>query len=413
MAEIRRDGTVEYNGFTGLRNTTVPERFDDGDLNVAQNVDIDDTKRVMRRRGYRVLVAGSYSNIASDDAGNMYALTNAGALQKINVDGTVLSLRTGMNPVLPIAYAGAPNRLYYSNGIQNGVIENGQSRTWGITKPTTYGVATQIGGTLRDGVYTWCWSFVRSDGQLSGNGPIGTIDIETGSNSGGILFTSVPVSTDPGVTGVELYITDVDGEIVYRRGTLLNGATNYYYVAQTLSQVPHRAMHLSPPPIGSVIVYAHGRTFVARGETVYPSAPFSPELFDLRAGIRFETPVTILAPAADGMYVGTDSNVSWHAGRNPEDWVYLRKTNYGAIRGTLSFAPADWFEPKGDGDAAVFMTQFGLVVGQNGGQLVNLTQEKFLFPIQERGTTASRKFRGFNQILAFMQGTETAAASAS
>jgi len=423
MAVDPREGVLEFSGFQGLRNTTTPDRFELGDLEVATDCDIDDAKRIMRRRGWHQFAAGAWSNLYADDA-NILGIKDSTQLRRVNIDGTSITVRSGITPGPRMSYTSNVGRVYYSNGVQHGVIDGNSSRSWGLAVPSSQGDAAVIGGSLRPGAYQYAVVYVRSDGQFSGTGIAAKVDL---SNYGlstqkgpgladigpGLRIQNIPASSDPDVVAIDVYVSDVNGEMLYRRGRIANTAGSFTYPDAVPSQYALETQFLAPAPIGHLVMYAFGRTFVAVGSDLYYSEGYSPELFDYRKIIRFASRITVLAPAIDGMYVGTDTGVSWHPSRNPEEWVFLGKLAYGAVEGTLSFAPADWFTPGGDGNCTLFMTTYGLVVGMNGGNMRNLTQERFLFPQQARGSVVVRKYRGFNQALVVMQGTETAAPSAS
>ena len=57
---------VTYVAFNGLRNDVSSERFDIGDLEVADNIDIDKTGRIARRAGYTSVTAGAAHSLWAD-----------------------------------------------------------------------------------------------------------------------------------------------------------------------------------------------------------------------------------------------------------------------------------------------------------------------------------------------------------
>lgn len=413
----REANDVEFAKFAGLRNTVPPERFDTSDLAVATNVDIDDSLELLRRRGTTQVRAGVYTALWGD---GVYAYgVKAGSLIRINPDESELVLRTGISATARMAFAGVVpgGRVYYSNGVQSGVIENNASRSWGLDVPTSIGVAaTSTSGLLRAGRYLWTVAYIASDGQVSG-APVSSVVELAGSQtgaSGGFTIASIPQSTDPRVIAIEIYVSDCNGETLYSRGTVANGFNNTF--AYPVEIPPGRLLttqFFAPVPVGAeAIAYAFGRTFVGVSNLLYVSEPNAPELFDYRNVFPFDSSVNIIAPQADGVYLATDTSISWHQGKNPSEWQYLQKFPYGGIRGTLANAPAEWIDSKQDGDVSIFMSSQGVIVGGNGGNVDNITQERFLFPIQGEGTGLARRHRGFRQYLAALRGAETAADSA-
>lgn len=416
-ANERDEETVEFAKFAGLRNTVSPERFEPSDLAVATNVDIDDSLQLLRRRGATQVRAGVYTALWGD---GIYAYgVKAGSLIRINPDESELVLRTGMSAQARMAFAGVTpgGRVYYANGVQSGAIENGVSRSWGLEIPPSNGAASvSTSGFLRAGRYLWVVAYVRPDGQVSGTRGVTTVEVpgERTGLSGGFTISSIPQSTDPDVRYIEVYISDCNGETLYSRGVINNAASNTF--VYTSEVPPGRVLytqHLGPVPSGAdVIAYAFGRTFAGVGNLLFVSEPNSPELFDYRAAYQMDSNITIIAPQADGVYLATETSISWHQGKNPTEWEYLQKFPYGGIRGTLALAPAEWAAPGQDGDVSIFMSSQGVIVGGNGGNVDNITQERFLFPIQGEGVGLARRHRGFKQYLAALRGAETAADSA-
>jgi hypothetical protein len=62
----------------------------------------------------------------------------------------------------------------------------------------------------------------------------------------------------------------------------------------------------------------------------------------------------------------------------------------------------------GDDIGGVFATTRGLCLCTPQGAVVNLTQDRFAYPIQPQGALVARRHRGMIQAVCVMQGTETA-----
>jgi hypothetical protein len=174
---------------------------------------------------------------------------------------------------------------------------------------------------------------------------------------------------------------------------------------------------LSGPPAGaSIIAESRGHMLVAVGNRLYVSEPFAPELFDLRRSFPFTGPITMIGPINDGkvtrqhgVFIGTDSQIVFLEGDGPATWTFRVIANYGVIPGTLFYGDG---ELLGAGDAkeriAFFAAKTGLCAGKMGGDLVNLTQARFAYPVMDRGAGIVRRHRGIAQYLVTLQGTEIA-----
>jgi len=400
-----KEGLVEYTQFLGLRNNVDAELLGREDLSIALNVDLNDALRVGRRKGHSAVVT---ANIDRDVwALGPYCLgVGSNALKRVNTDWSTTTLRTGLTPARPLAYTAVADRLFWSNGAEFGCVQNGANRTWGVTLPGI-AVATAASGAMRAGKYQYAYTYLRSDGQESGAPRAGTIEL---TDTGGISLASIFASADPTVTHKAIYCTSVGGETLFRVGVIANAVTTFSIIEASAGSSPLITQFLSPPPAGDFIAEWHGWMLVAKDDRLYVSEPYAPELFDLRKSYPFTDAITMVAPARDGVWVGTLGQVVWLAGDSPEEWKPVPKADYGAVPGTLSFAAADLIGDKSEGDdsVAAFATTRGLCLGMPNGTLANLTQPRFAYPIQERGAGIVRRHNGMAQFVCSMRGAETA-----
>jgi hypothetical protein len=403
MSKLEDKDVATFTQFKGLRNTVGPESFDVGDLSVAKNVDLTDELRVQRRRGYTLFSAGSYHSLFA--AGAVMLAVIGSSLVRVFPAGAAQTLRTGLTSGLRMAYAAVGNRIYYSNGIETGCVDGGVDRTWGLVPPGTQPAASEIGGLLEPGTYSYAITYVRSDGQESGTGAAGEIAI----SAGGIQFTDIPVSADPGVTAKYLYVSPPDGEMLFRVMNLAADAATAVYAVPFDEGMPLATQFKRNPLAGSCVAYFAGHTLVAVGSRLYVSETYAPELFDLQRGYRFSSPITLVAPVDDGVYLGTEAEIVFLAGKDVATLEYQPRTNYGAILGTAAPALAGDFEPGADGPAVVFASAQGICSGTNGGRIKNLTEERFSYPVTKRGAGVVRNHGGTVQYLVVLEGTETAA----
>lgn len=411
MAIDLREGLQEHSQFKGLRNNVPVDRFELGDLSVAQNVDIDDSERITRRFGHgAAVVSGAHKSLWSDGRVALAVQSETNLIQ-ILPSYTIKILRADLTSGLDMTYVPMAGRVYYSNGVENGVIENGQSRSWGITPPSDQPVASEVGGVLPSGRYQFAVTYLRADGQESGTPRAGIIDL---ASMGGIALSSIPASSDTGVASVAVYLSKCNGEALYRAGLVAAGVTTFTYAMEASLQIPLMTQHLRPPPAAPLVGRFGARLLVAVGNELYPSEPYAPELFDLRKVKRFDSRITMIetvASRADGTWLGTEDSVVWLRGESPEKWTYDVVADYGAIPGALAYIDGEAFgegAPKGSA-VAFFVTTQGLCFGTPDGNLENLTRDRFAYPIQDKGAAIVRRHRGMVQGLVVLRGAEQAA----
>jgi len=401
---IRSETDVTFQKFSGLRNNVAESSFKLDDLSVALNVDLNDDGVVSRRKGFSAPeIVGDYHSLWSG-AGVCLAVSGT-TLNRILPGYTATALRTDLTTGRRLSYYAVGNRAYYSNGVETGVVESGEDRSWGIVPPGRIS-ATAVSGTLRSGRYQFTLTYERLDGQESGSPLAGVLEL---SEPGGLRFSDLPVSTDPGVTAKILYISKVNGETLFRRAAIAADATTFDVTDDWLSLVPLRTQHLSAAPPGDIVSSYNGRMLVANGPYLRYSEPYAYELFDARRVLTFDSAIKMVAPVEDGLFVATENSTVFLKGDDIALSAMLPKAEYGVIPGTLAFTQASSFgDGSQSGTLAVWASKEGLCVGTGGGVFRNLTQDRFAYPKQPQGAALFRQHRGTNQYLAVLQGAEIA-----
>lgn len=119
--------SVEFKGFTGLKNTVGRERLSAADLARADNVDLDDAGELRRRRGYTKKMSGVFHSLFTTDTGHTLGVKD-GALGLINPNYTFATIQAGVGgdpDVHPIAYVQIGPTVYFSNAVTSGQISLG------------------------------------------------------------------------------------------------------------------------------------------------------------------------------------------------------------------------------------------------------------------------------------------------
>lgn len=401
------DDVVRIADFKGLRNTVGPESFEDGDLALAQNVDVTDAGRVRRRKGYAAaLFAGAYDSLYA--AGDVMVARAGTNLQRLLLDGTQATLRAGLTGPR-LSYDNMGQRIYYSDGLVTGCIDGGVPRTWGLDSPSSQPVATLIGGDLTVGRYEYAVTYMRQDGQESGTGVSGVLEL---TDRGGISFAAIPVSADPTVTAKRLYVSPANGDKMYHVMTLAAAAGTATYQHNVTGGAPLTTQFLQPPIAGQIVLVHHGRAFVARGKRAHYTDPYKPELMDIRKTVQMASYVTLMGEVDDGVYIGTADEVVFLGGDTPEKWEYEPKLLYGAILGAVAPCNAEDIDPSLDGIALLVSTTQGVCACLNGGKIINLTKSRFQYPATQAGAAIARSHGGMSQYLMVLEGSESAANTA-
>lgn len=394
--------------FLGLRNTVRSEAFDLGDLEAAVNVNIDDALKPSRRKGFSsAIFAGAYYSLFS--FGEVMLAGLGTVLKRLFPDTpTSTTLRSGLTGGR-LSYAALGARIYYSDGTHTGCVDGGVARTWGLESPGSQPVATASGGSLPAGTYQFALTYVRSDGQESGTGVAGRIELAA---TGGIQFSAVPVSGDTDVVSKRLYISPRNGDMLYHVQTLAAAATTASYYVEIPGQKPLQTQLLQPPIAGSIMFAYHGRVYVVRGPRLHFTEGYAPELMDLRRGFTMPGHIVAAFPVDDGVWVWTAKEGVFLTGNDPTKFEYRPRITYGAIGGTVAYCNGEDIDPAIDGVAALLSTKQGVVACLNGGTMRNLTKDRYAFPVTEQGAGVVRSHGGMNQYLLVLEGSTTAGSTA-
>lgn len=402
-----RSQPVEHGDFAGLVNVVPEDELELSDLLVAQNVNIDDKGKISRRSGHSAALSGldgSCRSLWSD--GEAAFVVQDDELVEIMPDLSAELRRSGLTPGRDMAFTRLAGRTFYSNGVERGCVENSVDRSWGLEPPSSPGVASTVGGALPAGRYQFVVTFLRADLQESGASVAGSVDVAEGE---GIQLSNLPLPADPGVAWKSIYFTHPNGETFYRAGLILDTDTSFLYALLGPATLVLRTQHLRPPPAGDFVDLFNGRTLVAKGNTLWHSEPWSLELFDLRKNFSFRSPIVALAALEDGVWVMTDDVVVWLNGRDPAQWTYSEKLQYGGLRGAATRCAQDEVTDNGgDTRVALLGTKQGMCIGFNGGTINNLSHDRFIYPEQERGAVLFRNDQqGLVQMVLSAQGVES------
>jgi hypothetical protein len=395
QAQSGRDqDLVAYTAFTGVRNDVRPERFEHGDLEYATNIDIDKTGEIRRRDGYTPQIVGASHSVWANPQETQGYFAQGNLLYSLNANLGAQQIAK-LKAATPISFEQVNDRVYFSNGVDTGVIEQEAVRLWGVAPPNLPSI--EVGtGYMPAGTYLVTTTWVMEDGQESGAPQCATVQIDN--DGGALLFSDIEPPTDPRTMARAIYITEPNGEDIYQALLLTIEATSAAYTNDTTElNLPLESAFLQPAPAGQIVAYYRGRMFVAQGDLLFPSEPFSYERFDPRLNLQLDGRITMIGTLTDkelydtgknsGLFIGTDRSCGVIIGSSPEDFQYVPKTTYGAIFGTMVKVDGSVFEggETGSLELPMWLTEKGICVGMPGMTVRNLTRTRFQFPVGSQG----------------------------
>ena len=362
--------------FGGLDNVNPPEKSNGG-LQTVSNFFVTDGGQLDTRQGYSRKVTCVPHSLWSD--GDVCLYREGVYLKRLAENLTTVSiLRSDLQGSNAMQYLSLAGRIYYTDGIATGIVENLTSRTWGLTVPSSPSVSLTSGG-LAEGRYQMCVTYSRNDGQESGASLSAVIDV--GANGG--IIVSLPTSSDSTVEDVNLYATGCGGEVFFHVASFSNGTASVTYTVGNPFGPALRTQFLSPPLPGQFIAHYNGRIYTALNDIIWYTQPFAYELMDLAENfISMGERVTMLESVQDGLWAATESGTYFLAG-DDAPLKRISKDDAGVIPGTaIKIDGVNLGMKDGYSGPAVLWgsAKYGICAGLNGGQVQYLTDKRFRFP---------------------------------
>lgn len=383
--------------FKGLRNVVPAERLAPSDLAEAVNVDVDDAGHVVRRDGYSQLLSapGAHSFWSNGREGFFVA---GDGFFRLDENYVATQLGSGLTVGAEMAYEEVSGAVYHTNGLQAAVFRDGRIHGWGVPNPGLPSVAIGA-GQLPAGTYQYVLTLQRDDGFESGASLAGLIQLPAQSS---IQFSNLPVSPNPDVVRVNIYMTPQNGDMLYLALTVPHGTATVTYSSDGLDlKRPLTTQFKSKPVPGTALAAYNGRMYIVRDAQVYYTQPLSYELMDPRDFLKFSGDVKVFAPVRDGIFVATAHETLFLRGRDASDFVVERVADYGAVRGTLAYGTEN--TERGVERVAFWESTEGKVLGVTGGTLYNMTHDRFTYSPGVKGASIVLEQSGIRRFISVMQ----------
>lgn len=386
---------AEIKAVKGVRNDVGPERFATGDLRYGRNIDIDETGKAFRRHGVATVQAGAAHSGWSD--GTQALFIQGGVLKRMTPDGVIAAVTpsatiTGRR----VSFVQITGRVYWSDGVSQGVVTDGRNMPWGIAPPDAVRPVTSS-GNMPGGRYLCTMTYVADDGSESG-APIEALAQISG--TGSITFSGLSVSAGPNVVRKNIYVTPVDTSVPMLVGTISNATTSFSLTEFPESTASLRTALMQPAPIGGQLLgYYNGRAYVGIDKFLCYSQPFEYSLFDPRDFLAFDSYVQTFAAVRDGIFVGTKTRTVFLSGSEPSGFVSRPISPYGTVLGTETVVPSAYLVDNEDnaasGNTSVLWTSVkGVVLGSDGGVTRDLTAARYIPPAATTGAALIKRRDG-------------------
>lgn len=175
---------------------------------------------------------------------------------------------------------------------------------------------------------------------------------------------------------------------------------------ETLGQIKGRL--LGAPPVATQLEHYKGRIYLAAGPVLWATELYLYDLVDKTKNfVVLEDDITMLAAVTDGIYVGTRRQLIFLRGILSKGMEMTVISDTPVVEGSVVWVPLSKVHPQARGgapvperDSPVFMTGAGIMLGLDGGQVYNLTQDRVVFPDAQRAAALYREDQGVNSYVA-------------
>lgn len=378
---------------------------------IAENIDFDNEGKVARRRGYAMAIAGENVHSLWSHPELDYGLfVRAGSLIAFDEGLNETVITTGLSNIHPLSYDTVNGTVLWSSRIAHGRITAAKAAApFALRSPAGQPtVSASTNGGLRAGQYQVAITYAAASGEESGTSLAVLVDVAEGQ---GVQLAAIPQPLDASVVRVRVYMTPPDGDVLYHQRDIPVGM-----LAVTLGHAPHgkplETQWLQPMPTGQILRIKHGRCEVAAGNVLWWSEALRYGYRNVaRNYIRFPDEITLLAPIGDGeaagRYVAAGSRTYWISGATPSSAAQAIANPYGAVAGTHIEVPATALGLEASGRVAFWLASNGVpVIGMPGGQVMPLTDRRWVAPIAERGSAFLREQNGARHIVMGLGGQQ-------
>ena len=378
----------------GLNTILRPESMPTDALRRAVNVDIDDVGKLSLRQGRSRIYTGTIQK-GSFWSGSKYTFfVEAGSLKRLlrKVDDTIGAqvIRTGMG-AYPVHFLELNDRIYYTNGIVTGVLTDDlEDLPWGLAAPGTQPNVAQGNGQLYAGTYQVAVTFLTSSGEESGTPLSAEIELTTDDSS--IVLTDFPPAP-PGADRIRIYCSHRNGDGMYRIAEVAPTTLSYQIaVVSNAVSVRLQTQFAIPPPAGDLIEYHKGRIYIARGNIVWFTMALRYNLvMPMKGFLLYPERVTVLKAVDDGIYICADKTY-YVSGVDTPSFRQRDVLPYGGVYDTGLKIP--------NFDAVAWFSKRGLVFGGEGGEVLNVMQDRVAVSEYGSGTMMWREHKGLRQFVA-------------
>jgi hypothetical protein len=373
-------------------------------VRAAENVDLSKGGKPRRREGFALALAGSRTHSLWRDGELPFALYVTGGTLRAFQPGGGFDIADGLDASLPVSYALAGERVFWSNGPQRGVVlADGTPAPWGCPTPGGQPQVTALAGQggLAAGRYQVAITWQLASGEEGGAALAVVVDVVEG---GGLSLSGFPVPPAE-VAAVRIYVSPANGDVLYHALDVAPGLP-VVVIGAGVRRKPLDTQLLDTMPGGHIVRWYNGRLFVAdEGHLRWSESLRYGLTQPAKNHLGFGGRLDLLEPAAagsagGGLYVAAGKRTYWLAGGDPAAFTQQIAYPHGAVSGTSLTVPGNLFGLETANPVPYWLADNGVAcLGLPGGQVMPLREGQVVAPSAKRGASLFRERNGLRQVV--------------
>lgn len=369
-------------------------------LRRALNVDLTAEGHPLRRQGYALHTAGYTHSAYGCNELSIFCVVIDGQLYTGPTPDELTAVAS-VNKYTPMEYCFVNDSIIYSNGQVIGEINYAYGQR-DLTVPVAP-KPTVSGGTEQqpegyDEVRLVSVTYVDTYGREGGASEPVYVPGD------GSFTVTVPTPLPDGISKVQVYASQVNGEILYHVQNIIATSTITVYPTDIGSGKELETLNRHPTLPGQIVRHMNGRLYVARNQKIIFSDPLRPHLTRPSQGIyMLPEYITLMEPSGDGLYVGTSKGVVYIGGKDPYDVTQSHVSPYAPVERAVTQIPGEKFGLSEDEVPVWWGTDGVMVVGLPDGELKQLTRDRLSIPAFQAGAVSLREYEGMSHVVSSLQ----------
>ncbi len=192
-----------------------------------------------------------------------------------------------------------------------------------------------------------------------------------------ILTNLETITIKNNVSNNRVSYVSVNDIVYYSNGELIeyiNGGISYEF------DEPNKEFKIKSFA-GQILEYYLGRLYIAKDNVLWFSDPLAFNTIDTRRNfIQFPSEIIMVMAVDYGLYI-SDKNFTYYlGGQSPKDFISRKVFNYPAIKNANTSIDGHSINSEYIGKIAMWVSEKGVCIGMNQGQVKNLTDKEYAMP---------------------------------